>query len=491
MIRLDFVLPEWTRIIWNSKNTKTIWEPKITKVSNAFLTIEKQSVLLGLKPAWLSSMSESEVSSSQEQLIGTEFEIVCLNKIPVNSSYSSSAKPYVPGQPYNYRTVLTHKSHVDQWTTAWCQNDNIEIGRLLGFPDCCINFFQKYWVDQKFLDTTWPMSLSGTQGPKECNILLRWLGVRAVSHLPCSFDCTTSYQIARQNIELGYSIGLDQEMQWLEEMLDWPVQWSALHGIAEIRTPILKISTRTDATGDLVEVNKPGYSYPSEGASGVKFPYINKAKTVITKTNAFKRSILLEKQWQDNGFSTFEAMSHSHQILLKSLECLDTSQYYDILDFGCGNAELLKSIQQRVLKNSKIHGIELDPDRYSRIKYNVSDLNSGDFFNQNMFDSTGPWWGKTYDLIILMPGRLVECTAEQRRHFLSWAKNHCKWILLYAYGDWVKKYNENQVQEPWHTVNTLGWEFHRTNLLNTENCFASVATLETLNKSLNPFQILG
>lgn len=491
MIRLDFVLPEWTRIIWNSAHTKSVWETRISRVSNAFLSIEKHAVLNNIKPAWLSVLSESEVANFQEQLSGTEFEIVCLNKTSVNTSYSSSSKPYVPGQPYNYRTVLTHKSQVDQWHRAWQQNDNLKIGQLLGFPDCCIAFFQKYWVEQQFVDTTWPMSLSGTQGPKECNILLRWLGVRAVSHLPCSFDCKHSYNIARSNIDWGYANGLETEMQWLEEMLDWPVQWSALHGIAEIRTPILKISTRTDATGDLIEVNRQGYSYPPEGASGVKFPYVNKAKTVITKTNAFKRGILLENQWRDNGFSSFEAMNHSHQILLKSLECLNTSQHYSILDFGCGNAELLKNIQQRLLKNSKIHGIELDTQRYSRIKYNTANLEAGKFYNQNMFDDTGDWWSHRYDLILLMPGRLAECDPDQRKHFLNWCRSHTKWILLYAYGDWVTRYNQNQVAEPWRTLNSLGWEFRKKHSVTSDVCFASIVTLEDCAPGLNPFQILG
>jgi len=491
MIRLDFVLPEWTRIIWNSLDTKTVWESKISRISNAFLHIEKHTVLDGIKPAWLTSLPESEVQKINSELAGTEFELVCLNKMPVHGSYSSSSKPYVEGQPYNYRAVLTKKSQVSDWKQAWQTSDNVKIGKLLGFPDCCIAFFQKYWIEENFVDTSWPMSLSGTQGPKECNILLRWLGIRAVSHLPCSFDCKDTYQIARTNIEWGYQNGLAQEMEWLEEMLDWPVQWSALHGIAEIRTPILKISTRTDATGDLVEVNKPGYSYPAEGSSGVKFPYINKAKTIVTKTNAFKRSILLENQWRDNGFSTFEAMSHSHQVLLKSLETLDTSQFYNIMDFGCGNAELLKSIQQRVLKNSKIHGVELDSDRYSRIKYNVTDLNTGEFYNQNMFDSEANWWSESYDLIILMPGRLAECSQEHRENFLNWIRNKSKWILLYAYGDWVAKYNQGQVDEPWKTLKSLGLEFHRINHMSTENCFASVSQIQIKKPEATPFQILG
>lgn len=487
MKRLDFVLPEWTRIIWNSNDAKQVWEPRISKISNAFLAIEKNTVLQGIKPSWLTSMTVTEYEQTAKSVQNTKYVVHILGKIPVQNSYTSSSQTYIEGEPYNYRVVLTHEKFLEDWKKSWVESDNRMIGRLLGFPECCQNFFQNYWVDQKFLDTSWPMSLNGTQGPKECNILLRWLGVRAVSHLPCSFDCKETYSIARTNIDWACENGYSQEMEWLEEMLDWPIQWSALHGIAEIRTPILKISARTDATADLVVVDRPGFSYPKEGSSGTKFPYINKAKSIITKNNAFKRSILLENQWLDNGFSTFEAMAHSHQILLKTLESLDKSTHYNIIDFGCGNAELLKSIQQTKLKNSTIHGIEIESDRFSRIKYNVDNLKVGEFYNKNMFDFSSKWAEEYYDLMILMPGRLTECDHTTRVDFLTWAKDHSKMILWYGYGDWVNKTN---MIEPWSTMNSMNIEFNKQNSASSTSCFAHLGSL-TQKKLINSFQIIG
>ena len=31
------------------------------------------------------------------------------------------------------------------------------------------------------------------------------------------------------------------------EILSWPVEWSVLHGIAEIKTPIFRVISRSDA----------------------------------------------------------------------------------------------------------------------------------------------------------------------------------------------------------------------------------------------------
>ena len=84
--------------------------------------------------------------------------------------------------------------------------------------------------------------------PFQANILWRWMGVRAVPHLPCSFACPGTVEFANSLMGLGREIGYGAEMEGIEEILSWPVSWSALHGIAEVKTPILKASTRTDAT---------------------------------------------------------------------------------------------------------------------------------------------------------------------------------------------------------------------------------------------------
>jgi hypothetical protein len=84
--------------------------------------------------------------------------------------------------------------------------------------------------------------------PPLANILGRWLGVRAVAHLPCRFDCPESVAFAQRLLEIGTNNGYGEEVSWITEILSWPAEWSALHGIAEVKWPIVKLSTRTDAT---------------------------------------------------------------------------------------------------------------------------------------------------------------------------------------------------------------------------------------------------
>ena len=80
-------------------------------------------------------------------------------------------------------------------------------------------------------------------------------------------------------------------MDWLLELLNWSVEWSALHGIAEIKTPILKVSTRTDATPHKYTVRRTEETAPTEAVRGLVFPYSTPAKPMVTGSVAYQRGI--------------------------------------------------------------------------------------------------------------------------------------------------------------------------------------------------------
>ena len=158
------------------------------------------------------------------------------------------------------------------------------MGQLLGFPACCIAFFRRVWVNDGCVDTTWAMAANSgsasedgrlieveSSTPFQANILWRWMGVRAVPHLPCSFACPHTVDFANRLMGLGRDLGFADEMEWIEEILNWPASWSALHGIAQVKTPVLKVSTRTDATAHEFVVRRAGRRMPDEAPPASSF----------------------------------------------------------------------------------------------------------------------------------------------------------------------------------------------------------------------------
>jgi hypothetical protein len=84
-------------------------------------------------------------------------------------------------------------------------------------------------------------------------------------------------------------MGAGEELAWQDEIFAWPVEWSALHGIAEIKTPILKVSASTDATAGKYVVRWHGSRYPKEGANGLGFPFAHRRKRPLIATSAAYR----------------------------------------------------------------------------------------------------------------------------------------------------------------------------------------------------------
>lgn len=484
MERLDFILPDFVRTSWTGDQARSIWEPRIQAISQAWQDIEWLAVVAGLRRGSVTMVSPLDLVDRAGRWVEHE-----LNILPIalqgasNYSYSSASQPFEWGKPFQFRLVLGSPANTAAFKRIWDAGDDQAIGEMLGYPACCQEFFRQVWVDQGMIDTTWPMAqgvnppsngarLVKVEGPPEANILWRWMGIRAVPHLPCRFDCPATVQFGRQLIDLGRQHGYNREMDWLLEILSWPVEWSALHGIAEVKTPILKVSARTDATAHKYTVQRQGDRYPTVGAQGLRFPYQQPAKPLITGSKGFQRglespiklldtnlpksqpdqlesrpepagSVEQSPSWYvtDNGFNSLQAMDMAHRPIVElAVETL-AGQAGKVLDLGCGNGALLKKIYEA---NSKIvaYGLEFE-QRAGRIDHArlLSPDFADNFMSGNMFDSELPWpAGRRYALTLLMPGRLLEVDAGQAGWLRAKLQAHCDQLLIYAYGDWLVRY---------------------------------------------------
>ena len=463
--RLDFVLPDFTRVSWVSDDARETWAPRIQQINHAWAEIEWRAVLGGVRSCSLTSVSPEDLITQGAVWAGEGLNVLPLAMEGTNNyCYASSSQQVVYGQPYVFRIVVGAPQDVIAFKQAWDTGDQHVIGRLLGYPPCCQDFFQETWVAQHMVDTTWPMaantagaSLNGHQevestGPPESNILWRWMGVRPVSHMPCRLDCAPSVEVGKKMLEVGRQAGYHQEMDWLREILTWPVEWSALHGIAEIKNPILKISTRTDSTASKYTLRRTSDTYPQEGMEGLRFPYYQAKPPRVTDSKGFQRGLdnlihitTPQPAWYaaDNGFQSTLAMEKAHEPILKAaLDCL-ADKGGEVLDLGCGNGALLKTLHEA---NPDIipYGIERDPDRLEHVQSLLPQFITN-FLVADLFDAD-PMWpeDRRYTLALLMPGRLLEVNEERATHLKARLTRQCEQVVVYAYGDWLTKYGDLQ-----------------------------------------------
>jgi hypothetical protein len=284
--RLDFVLHPFVRFSWVSDGAREVWAPRLRRVLHAWEHVEVATVREGLRPCAAVRLTDEvrERWANDGAVAVLEIEAGDERRLPLSAV----------GAADDARALVA----------AWARGDHDAIGALLGYPPCCREAHLARSGGEAWLDPTWQVCLATPSGfddgagsfrsvsltsPSVLNVLWRCLGIRAVAHVPCHCECPASVRLAAAWLGAGRTAGTADEMGWLEEILSWPAEWTALHGIAEIRTPLMRISTRTDATAEKLAVRWLGDRYPDEGARGVAFPYRVPARAVAANARRVKR----------------------------------------------------------------------------------------------------------------------------------------------------------------------------------------------------------
>ena len=301
MERLDFRLPDFTRMSWVSDRAREVWQPRVHRLIAAWQDVELLSVAEGLRPCMRTVVDAAELAGFREQVTRHRLHLRVLEGLDGGTHYAARD---AGAMPRRYRVAVGALENVEDLAAAWQRGETAEVARLAGCPACCQAFFEQFWNQDRFVDPTWPMTQNTRQkeeiapdtwrvtGPFQGNVLLRSLGARAVPHLPCRFDCDATREQADAYLALGRGAGYADVIGWLEEMLNWPVEWSVLHGIAETKTPVVKIAFGSDASARKYTVQYAGSAYPTEGAQGLRFPYIQPEHLRVTESRSFQRGLL-------------------------------------------------------------------------------------------------------------------------------------------------------------------------------------------------------
>lgn len=402
-------IPDFCRRQWVSSAARSTWEPRLSAIGQQWAAAERASVgdirsaaLQSISPEQLLELSQRAIKAG---LVGTPLEFQGRAE-----DYAASAVP-INGWP-DYRFALMMPDVTARFLDAWHAGDDETIGQLLGYPKCCRDFFAKTWGAGS-VDPTWEMADHG-DGPLEANILLRWLGVRYVPHLPCGFQCEGTVKLGRKLRALIPT----REREWMDELLAMPMLWSALNGIGEVVTPIVTLNFRSDRLMFLREIRRQGEYYPEAGAHGIRFPY---------RRTHDKRLEFDPYLWTDNGFSSLDAMNAGHEMILSALNAhmagvvSRISGATGIIDLGAGNGELLHKLGWGI-------GIESDEGRVARRIW--PDVRLGRI--QELEELFSPQY-KRFAVAIISMRRFEELSSDENKKLRMWLESSVDNVLIYQY----------------------------------------------------------
>jgi hypothetical protein len=270
---------------------------------------------------------------------------------------------------------------------------------MLGYPSCCQHAFIATW-GAGHVDSTWEQWNATTRHQSirqnGAHTLLRWMGIRLVPHMPCAYDCAPSLTFADKFFNLGVTLGYKDDMVLMQEVMNWPIAWSRLFGIAEIVTPAVKISTRTDWTPTKDAFTKDGHYNKPDAA-----------------------------WWTDNQFINPTAMFAAHDTIINSLVA-QLPQKARVFDLGCGNGMLLRRLTNQ-RPDVKIGGIDMNGAAIKHIPTLSGTWMTGPI---ESFD----WLQWRPDTTIISVQRLLEMSQDDRDVVIRAGGQ----TFIYAYPDTVK-----------------------------------------------------
>lgn len=493
MERLGFLLPDFVRVSWASDVARGVWEGRIQRILHAWQEIEWRAVAAGVRSCGITTVAPEHLAAraalfAEHGLVLLPLEIERLAShegAPGGGAgadatgAAGAAAALRLGEPAIVRGAVGTPEAIAFFAAAWEAGDNDRLSDLMGVPSCCREFLLRLATEEGMVDATWPWAAgalpataatAATAGaadpapaarreadlisldlPPEANLLWRWAGVRAMPHQPCRADCPASLDLARRCLEIGRAAGFEEEVGWMLDILSWPAEWSALHGVAEIKTPVLRVSTRTDATARKYAVRWLGEAYPAEGAQGLRFPYQGPSKPIMSTSRGQRRALAhagslpdVMPDWyhEENGFTTRNAMDAAHRPLVEAVDRVLAPRdgVGAVLDLGCGNGALLKKL--RDLHPSVVpFGIDLDPGRVKRAAF-FFPHERDHFVAGDLADPASPVWGegRRYAVALLMPGRLIEAGPEGGARLRGLVEAHADAIVAYGYGDWLERH---------------------------------------------------
>lgn len=165
-----------------------------------------------------------------------------------------------------YAAIAEEEKYVDQFYDAEHENhtDHNTVGRLLGFPECCRRFFDEVWMGNgdigRKLDPMYeitcnsenvesidgdPNQLKVVTPNPGANILWKHYGMSFLTHIPCSWDCEHSIEIARNRYRIMVENGYEEVANLMSEWLSLPAEWTGYHAIGEIRNRHMTASSKT------------------------------------------------------------------------------------------------------------------------------------------------------------------------------------------------------------------------------------------------------
>ena len=211
------------------------WPSKLGKMGNLYFETEYQTVKRKIRKAAIISVYPENLDKWSEKVSKDGLIFVPLKKDKREGSFTFKVEAPKSDEPFHWLGCLVRtKKDGEIFKKADQKHDHKSIGKMLGYPDCCIDYFVKNFPIN--YDPIW-LNLEGKiRGYPECNGMLRYFGSKIIPHYSCSPTCQASREIGKTWLKIMQEIDKDLAKE-LYDLLAGPITWNSYHGVAQVETP--------------------------------------------------------------------------------------------------------------------------------------------------------------------------------------------------------------------------------------------------------------
>jgi len=226
-------MQSFTRIIPKQKCED--WPLKLGKMGALYHEVEYQTVKRKIREATIISVNPENLDELFQKFDKDGLIFIPLRKTKKAESFSFKVKSPEPGEAFYWLGCLVRtKKEGKIFKKADQKHDHKTIGRMLGYPDCCIKYFIKNFPVN--YDPIWVNLKGKVFGYPECNGMLRYFGPKIVAHYSCSPTCQATKKIGRTWLKIMKEIDKDLAKE-MYNLLAGPITWDSYHGVVQVETP--------------------------------------------------------------------------------------------------------------------------------------------------------------------------------------------------------------------------------------------------------------
>jgi len=262
------------RVVWWDAETRDLWKPRLDRIRNAYHKTEFLYTKLGYRKVYVYHVRSQDFEKSYDLLRENNMIFYPMRRTAVYQGFSHHHPKPKEGEPFFVYGVVSKKKnkyYAEKFIeySKETEPNHYEIGKLLGYPECCLKFFDETW-DKVSIDPIYEAALN-TQNcvvtdnnavEVECspytNNMLRYFGIRIIPHLTHSFDCKRSIRMGKIWHQIMRSVD-EEAADWAYELLSSECTWDCYKGVAIIDTPYFRGVTNSDPVLNKKIVKNKGY----------------------------------------------------------------------------------------------------------------------------------------------------------------------------------------------------------------------------------------